>query len=590
MTQLFTLSIDGELQEGISPTISKSINRFYNVATFSLDWEPLPKQEVIINYGDESFKGFVYAVRKTARKLWTVECRTNTAKLTEPFSSNDNTFEAAVTSYELCDLYEQETGIQIINTCQDLDFGGSYERSGTYLTALANIASVSGAEYWEDNNVIHIAPNKPIDSDGVLLSDGEYFDFEESSKSVYNKGVGVVIVRNGGSTSDDILSKNIINAEIDECTGNTFIYPNPIGEIEEAKGIHIREGVLKKHIVEEESVTDQSVLVLKAAIHSVSAVKLNGITVTDYEFAQGHNIIMFLTPQRGTLSVHYEGYYYSASPVIQSLPMGRFMTFDLFYLDQVLIFQGFLLDNCGEDGGGGISTNGHMTCITPDEMMYPKGFDVWTIGGRPDFRFFDKGVEILRNVTSTQGMYVSIEEANLESVTGGTYRYRTNYVIDNALAARSYGSDVPYTISNDGDDWYFEFSDYYPHIKVSYETPALKTHVQFPNISDGEIVMVIADLDTFDVCEYDLTGNDIDKTTGIPCELPASVPINIAQEIGMPVADIMGRTVTWSGIATGSAQVDAMGMIHIYVTQNGDVEIDTSGLKARTKLVLRVNV
>ena len=585
MTQVFNVSINGVVKTVEKCNISEEMNRLYDVAFFEMDEQPQTESTVIINFGDRTFTGFVYRTSKISKLLYRVECRTNGAKLTEPYSTFTEGFDEATTSHTLCALYASESGIPINITAGDLDFGGSYERKGTMLSALSNIANTTGAEYWDDGASIQIQPNKAITDNGVEIAPIDIFDFVQSDKSVYNKGVGFITVRDGGSETSDIISKNQIYVEIDECTGELFVYPNPNGEIEHSVGVSPLTPINNTR-VETNSLLDQDLIRLNGAIESIESVTLNGSNVSDYNFESGHNVIYFNTLKRGTLVVSYTAYCYKGYTNISNTPIGRFISFDLFYLDQVLMFQGFLSGDCL-----GASTDGDMTCITPKEMIYPKGFDVYTIGGDPEFIFYDKNLQIIRSVIYTVEDYVSTEDATVED-DNGTYKYKTRYPIDTALDAKSSGVAVPYTILNNGDDYYFEFTQYYPRLKVSYKTPAVKHSVQFSNIEHGEITMVVRNNSTEELCEYNLDGIDYDDLDSIPCELNQYIHVNIASELGIEVTGVTGVTLSYvkPDSTSGIVVIDDFGIAKMWVFMDGDYVIRTSPIKIKTSVTLTVNV
>lgn len=582
MTQLFNISVGGidvTLRQSAC-NISEEMNRVYDVATFVLDaqTETILDQPVVINYGSKTFTGFVYMTGKTGKNAVSVTCRTNTAKLTEPYSPSEEAVDEASTSHALCALYSEKTGVPIVNLAADLDFGGSYERSGTMLAALTNIAAVTGAKLYDDNGTLTIAPNKAIDSEGVEIPEGDIFDFVADSKSVYNNGVGSITVQNGGSVETDIISTNNIYAEVDECSGELFVYTNPAGPIEESSGVSPFSAVVLER-KEEYTLLDDDIVPLNAAIESIKSITLNGVSISNHNFEQGHNVLYFTTLMRGTLEVVYRAYAYKGYANIKQTPLGRFISFDLYYLDQILRFQGFLSATCANT-----MTDGDMTCITPSQMRYDAGFVMYTIGGVPDFTFYDKNVVIFKTVVSTPEDYISVENATLEETATG-YRVKTRYPVDTALGAISSHAAVSYTISNDGEDYYFEFSSYYPDLLISYETAATKHTVQFAKITNGLVSMVVKNENTDQVCEYAITAD-------IPCELNQSIYVDCAGQLSLEVTEIAGASlpVLDPNSTTLSVTVDVFGFVAVPVTVNGDYVINTGTLKDKTTITLTANV
>ena len=154
MTQLFNLSVGGVdiTDRHVRSSISEAMNRVYDVATVVIDAtsDAILESEIIINYGGKTFTGFIYAVNKIGKNTLQLECRTNSAKLTEPYSPRETVFDDATTSTELCALYAASQNVPITLTSEALNFGGSYERNGTMLSALQTVANITGAEYYDD--------------------------------------------------------------------------------------------------------------------------------------------------------------------------------------------------------------------------------------------------------------------------------------------------------------------------------------------------------------------------------------------------------------------------------------------------------
>lgn len=582
MIQIFNISIDGVdvTHRYAGGSVSEETNRIYDIASITLDDSAvvLLDKNVVINYGDKTFTGFVYNVSKTGRNQITVECRTYTAKFTEPFSTHEEVVDPATTSHALCAYYTAETGIPITITAEDLDFGGSYERSGTILSALTNIASVTGAEYYNENGTLIIAPNKAIDGEGLIIPDEHIFDFIGDSKSIYNKGVGFITIQSGGDVSTDIISKNSIYAEIDECSGEIFVFPNPNGLIEQSNGISPLNYVLLER-KEEYPILDYDLIELNGAIESITSMTLNGVAITDYNFEAGHNVVYFNTIIRGTLNVVYNAHCYKGFTNINVTPLGRFISLDIYYLDQALRFQGFLSPDCTNS-----QTDGDMTCITPSEMMYNAGFNVYTIGGDPEFTFYDRNVLVAKTVISTAIDYISVESVTLEETLTG-FRFKTRYPIKNDLGARSANIDVAYTTSIDGDDYYFEFTEYFPEMLVSYETDAIQHFIQFPTISNGTFSMVIRNKNTDQVCEYEISAK-------IPCQLNQDIWINVAGQLGLEVTDIAGKVVPLldPNAVSSNLTIDVFGYVFVPVTVNGDYLINTETIKDKTTITLTAQV
>ncbi len=571
MTQLFRLTLDGvDITDKVSKChITNTMNRAYSVATFSYHIADvtLLDKPIFIEYGSSTFTGFVFTTSKIAEETLNIECRTNGAKLTQPYSPSKVILEEATTTHELAALYASQSGVNIHIDTEDINFGGSYQRNGTPINALTNAANITGAEIWEDELGIRIEPNKAIDSDGFILTSNDIFDFVPSSRSVYNNGVGFITICNRGSESTDIISQNGIYAEIDECSGEVFVYPNPYGEIEEVTGIP----VLTPAIIERKedfNLLDEVVINLEGAISEIISITLNGTPITNHNFVVDNNIIYFETLQRGTLTVVYNAKCFRGYANIAQTPIGRSMSFDMFYLDQGLRFFEFLEEDCLN-----LASDGDMTCLAPGEMYYNHGFDIWTIGGDPEFTFYANNVPVIRSVDTVAMDYISIEEATLEP-DGTGWKYKARFPIAGNECAESSSVDVPFTI--DGD--YFKFTTYYPIVKISYSTPASRHFVMFGKVDHATISMVIRNKNTDTVCEYIIDSQ-------IDCEVGQTVPVDLNSQLGTAPANFVGLTLnirTPSGSSiTGT--VDCFGIVDVLVSIDGKYVIDTSGIRGTTK-------
>lgn len=585
MNQLFNITINGQdvTERHVQSSISELVGRAYDMVSFTLDDQSdvILNSDVVINYGDNTFTGFVYSSKKSGHNSRSIICRTNTAKFTDPNSTSEEKLEDATTSHELCALYASEVGVPITITSEDLDFGGSYERNGTMLSALTNIASVTGAEMYDDGSgTLIIAPNKeiPLGVEGTIIPDSDIQNYVEDFKSVFNNGVGFVIIQNGGLISSDIISNNGIYAEVDECSGELFVFPNPYGAIEESKGIsELKPLILQRK--EENSLLDDDVIYLDGAIDVIHSVTLNGAIITDFNFVQGHNVIYFTTTKRGTLEVVYDAKAYQGYSNVKVEPLGRFISFDMYYLDQVMKFQGFLEDVCSNT-----QTDGDMTCIVPSEMRYDAGFKVYTIGGDPEFTFYNKNLVLIRDVVSADIEYVSVESITLEETVSG-YRYRTRYPITAVLGVQSSHVDVPYTTGSDADGDYIDLTSYYPDMMISYQTSAKEHYIQFERIIDGFVSMVIRNRNTDQVCEYS-------PHADIPCELNQDIYVDVAGELSLEVTDIRGSTVPIAdpNDAVTNTTVDNFGFIIVDAQINGSYVINTSTIKPKTSITMTANV
>jgi hypothetical protein len=127
---------------------------------------------------------------------------------------------------------------------------------------------------------------------------------------------------------------------------------------------------------------------------------------------------------------------------------------------------------------------------------------------------------------------------------------------------------------------------------VSYDVPAKEHYVQFLDIPNTLVSMVIRNVNTDQVCEYEIGGIDRSDLSTIPCTLGQNIPVNVASQLGLQVVDVSGVELTWirPNLATGTGTVDDFGYLEIYADIDGDYIVDTSSLRPRTTITMTANV
>ncbi len=589
MTQIFRIEIDGiDVTDNAENTsISRTINRLYSVASFSYSTDnaqSLIDKDVSIFCGDYTFNGFVFSVNKESKLMHRVECRTHSARLTEPFCQNMKKTENATTALELCALYEADTGIQITYLSEDIDFGGSYERDGTILTALTAIANITGSEFYEDGTGVTIEPNKAVSGNGRALNGDEYFKFAQTSLSIMNRGVGIINIQNGELESNAVLSKNIINVDVDEEYGDVYVFCNPKGTLDSYSGCIIDSTISSFTVEEKRELSNKTHVVLKGAISSVNSVKLNGSKITNYNFSDGYNVLYFTTEMSGFVTISYNAYVQFGKAVTSKTPMGNFFDVYMSYLDQELSMQGFI------NRRSTTNTDGDMIVVIDDEMNPAKGFDVFVHGGEPKIDILFNGSRYPKSFNSSPYNYTKTENLNLSPVSGGEYEARPQLPADLLTYATSYGSSIPFTETV---DHYFRFTKYYPKAKGTYSLAMNKFYIKTPIVANSDGLMLVTNKKTGEVFEYDLILPNENDLSTLPCELNQNVGIDIATRCDVNIDKCAGVTlvVTNPDDTVSYKTVQNDGFIKIFVTLNGDYVVDTAPITGRnTSETLTVDV
>ena len=585
------MTIDGDdiTEKVVDFSADISVNQIYNTATLSVagvNPDVWNRKDILVEYGDATFTGFVFGNKKTGRDTHSIQLRSDAAKLTEPFTSSTTVVDAATTSKTLVALYEAQYGVTIIHTCADIDFGGSYNRTGTPLDALRNVAAITGADYYDSAAGLIIEPSTGVSVGTVEITEDEYFNFLATENTIFNKGISTITITSGtdSSVEEDIVSDARIYAELDEYTGDLWIFSNPTGKLSSYKGMIFPSGT---EVIEQMDKSDiitasgDQIYTLNGAIVSISSVTVNGTPVSNYGFKPGHNKIWFNTKIFGNLAINYIAYYSKALATTTSTPDGNYMQAEMFYKNQYLIIQGFIQSNNSGawDGNGG--------CIMPDSLNYVQGFDFRTVGGSPQVEFYQDASPLSQTVVSVPETFVYKETARLSNVGGGNYQASPRFTMLSDNGSKSYGVDIAYTIVDDA----FQFDRYYPEVVILYKIEAIKHTVQFDNIPASIITMSVVDSVSGERCDNELQGADPTDPRTMPCALPASFVLDLVSLLGCDVASAAGQDIT--NIDLGTFTADQFGEVLLNISagrSDGEYEFNTEHIQPRTKLTFILNI
>ena len=563
----------------VSSQMNENMNRLYHIASLQSGKRFVTNATVEVTQGDKHFTGFIYAVSQNSKNSYTIECRSHSAKLTTPyFSSSDYALEEATTSHALCTLYETKYGIPILMSAIDLDFNGNYERRGTPLDALANIANITGAEFWFDGTSIHIAPNKPITNMGYALSDADVFDFVPSFDTVFQNGIGKITI--GTTSNTSTIDTNVsCSAEVDRCSGETIARVIPHDAFVSASGIELSE--VKTPMLHQGILSPSFSISMEAEIVSVLSVHINGEEITDYSFLV--DTLFFNVEKRGIIMVNYVGYGYRGYANITRAGVERYAEFDILYgACEKYSFQ----DTMSCDSEDGYSVCGGVSTITPKEMNYAKGFTFYTAGGDPSFSFYSDTKQLTKAVQTLHKDLDWVEPATLSMEAGGIIRHKTRFLAKGITEVRAGGADITANTTLNGE--YIHFDAIYLGVIVSYLMEGREHYVNFGENYPNEDIRMIVSGDVQGGCEYSLSGYSQDSTGATVCVEGVTVPINMIEELGVKPFEAVRRSVgvtAPSGI-TSVIATDNFGILKIPDVIFGEYLLDVNNIRRNSKMKL----
>lgn len=583
MTQVFRVELDGvDITDFVeTTTITEKIQTMYNIAklTISEYRHEIVGRNINIYYGDKTFSGFVHEVDDKSKLLISAICRSQGAKLDEPFSQRLKVTEDANTASELCSLYTSTYGVPISYQAHDFSFGGSYERDGTALHALIGLAEVTGAEYYDTGTGIVIAPKKSVTSGNLIIEDHDCFNYIGEDLNMESGNIGLVTIKNMDYTEDEVLNK--ITVDIDEETGFSSIYTSPKSVIPFTNivGGTYKDTLSIVALRHEEVVVNKVSITTKGVVSSVVKVTLNGVTITNYSFNEDYNKIIFTEPLRGELVIDYISLSQDGSVSTSSTPLGEFFTLDISYLDQVVSTQGFIKNKTSLFYGS------NMIVEVENNANAVSGFKVRTIGGEPNLKLYLNGSLLpQRFPVVPNSSYIKTETLSLVPY-GDGYRGAVDLPANEFLLTTSYGNEITYgTMVEDGVS-YFTFSDYVPKVEGTYKVIVSEHYVKIAETT-GEAYLTVTDLTNDEVIGFDIAMPDYTDLDQIPCELNQTIYINISEETGFSSNDVSGKTldvITPNGVLL-KIPVRVDGKIPINVNMNGEYKIYTFPITHRNSV------
>jgi len=580
--QRFKVEVDGvDVTSKVEKCrISREEGRVYNLASFSMGDQLQKMQNVIITMDSFTFRGFISAVDKTTKNMYTIECRSNNAKLTTPITQPEEVLDPATTSHALMDYYAVETGVPITIDSIDLNLGIGYERNGTMLEAITAIAGVTKSDIYDTGNGLKITPRKSISTTGIPVKESDIFNFVSTRSDIINNGVGTVIIKtsadDGTGEGYNALDSSFCAADIDNSNGSVIVRINPIDILSETRGLTTNfAGVLTKMQMLKTEAIRSTEFYLDTAVESdadILSVRVDGVDIS-YTLNEGTNYISFPVEQRGVIEVQYYGSIFASNVVTIS---GGFYHIDLVDTQtKVYYYQGKLSTNDDDRQ----VTAGGLSVYAPRYMSYSQGYTVSVVGGdiTPTFTYDNQPITIA--YTRAEEEIILSESSNI--LYDGTDYYATVVnAIKEIVSVKARGEEVLYTL--DGDR--LVFSEDYRQVVVVYKADAVRYHVKDGTVSFDYITMHMDDL------EFRAEGYNPDDYRTYPPELPQYIPINLPTELGTFVSDVLGKTydVKRPNGTTINYTPDDTGLIRIYVESPGQYSIDTSPAIPGSYMILTV--
>ena len=588
--QILRITVDGDVvtEKCSVGGISRTRNRIYDVARFTSEVKFDKFSDVKLEVGDFTFSGFVYAVTKTGENRYEVECRSNNAKLTAPFVQEESTYDPAATSSELWAYYESTYGVSISSTEIDLDFGRSFKREGTPLSAIVTVCRATGATYFDNGNGVSIIPASPVDDSGRVLLDMEVMLDSRKRTDVENDGLHRVII----NEEADGYNPDGVNADVTLDVGpckTAIMYPTDSTVLGETRGLIPNfDGEYNFYPLMryEESVRAEFVTLAGAAKRIVS-VKVDGVEV-GYTHDDGTNVVQFTALQRGFVQIVYVAYAFKA--LIDAKTVGRYFVYEV----DALVAGEWKYKQANIEKGGNeqcSSLVGRVKIFVPDDMNYEKGFKFYTSELVERYFTLD-GVPAQINNSATSMVFTAKETLFAEEIGTGDIVIKLHVVAIDVLMVKKDGIEVDYVqiSDSDGKTALKVISPEPDGYDVVYTFDANEYSVK-DSPKPGKAKMKLMDA-YGDEAEYDMRVSNPDNACDIPAVYPARVPVDVAKQLGMFIHQVSGATLVFKKdrLPIGNFIVDDTGMCYVEINENGKYEADTGFLVPESKITITAGV
>lgn len=583
MTQIVQAKINGNIETINTFTFTESINSFYNVLTFTADRLYASESDVVFSMGEKGFAGFIFSSTKTSASTYSMVCRSHSAKLTEPYiSSAIDIVIPATTSHGVCAYYANLYNIPIIITSIDLDFAGDFEQKGTVISALTNIANVTGAEFWFDGVSIHIEPNKAIPTvTDLILLDTDIFDFVPFAKTIEQRGIGEIVV-GAVPAIDEITTQIKCTAEVDKCSGEVLARVVPHDAFVSSRNIELNE--VKTPMIFNKVIATAISSQLEADIVSVQSVKLNDMVITDYTFIA--DTLVFSTSKRGTLMVEYIGYGLHGYTNIIPMGDGRYSEFDIYYgACEVFKFQDAM--SCSDDSNKGEDNNTYSVCggvyiIMPVTKNYASGFTYYSSPSNANVQFYS---DTQRFYPQTQPSPINLPqiEKGLLSNNNGIFTHQLRFSPQSLTEVTASGEPISPSLSGNT----LTFDKMYSGVLIAYMIGGFKNFVKFDNMPNENIRMLVSG-DEEGECEYSLEGYNQDNNSSLVCAEGVTATVDIVGELGVVPVEAIGKSVSITdplGNIT-TQMVNNFGKLRVPTTVFGTYTLDTVSIQANSEIKL----
>ena len=580
---------------------SSEMGRTYDTISFTYNAAvpPALKAPLTFELGDMVFNGFVYQTSKTGHDKWQVHGRSNTAKLTLPFSQPKKIIEPYDTASSLLAYYGGLQNIQIDYQSAELSFGAGFERDGTPNDMVLKIAAVTGSDVYVNGDTLVIAPLEELGTPTTVYNKSDYFDVALSTDDLQSAGIGKVIVSDGegAGTFDQRFSFDIRGKTI------TF-FPVPYREFSVIEGvINLTETT---HYVEETfEIVDEDSIDLKGVVDQITRITLTGVDIS-YDEIDG-SFVYFTERITGLLMVRYLAKVYQGKLKTRTTPDGAYYFVKVSHNGEIHTAQGLL----HQDADGAMcdwvsnANDETMLVCAPAEKNYVRGFSLYTMsddGLTPLFKFRYDGepmdVLFIPPVESDEN-FIAVEEVTLYPYSDVDPKWVAaadlNIAPDAIEAVYTSESDQLDTTMYHLDGKLVKFDKLYHEVRISYVKAAKKYYFQSDNIN-ATLKLMIAASPVAGWLEYDLIGFDKYDLQSYPCSLPANLPVDIAGTREVPVSDTVNKNihVTFraedadSDIDIGTYVVDSFGFIFVHCENKGQYKCDTSSITNGTFVILTV--
>jgi len=221
--------------------------------------------------------------------------------MTSPYSPDEHVLEPAQSATELISLYRDKYNIDIDYRLCDVDFGASWERDGTALRSLEQIAAIFDAQIVATESGLRIEQFAQSERDVIELDLHHFLEREPTPQLEMRYPISTVIIQTADSDERPAGHHTEISCSASIQNERVLLRLVPHDSFQSSEGIHNLREIIT--LEEKTGNINSDYIRLDGDIYNIVGLSINGEEITDYTFS--HDMIILSQTVTGVYHVVY---------------------------------------------------------------------------------------------------------------------------------------------------------------------------------------------------------------------------------------------------------------------------------------------